>query len=80
MPVIGAGGGLLFGVKTVRPRPFGIPTFGGRTVKAGAGGLLFGVKTVRPRLFWIPTFVGRTGGEAGRTVAGGWGDGGGTVT
>ncbi len=39
MPVIGAGGGLLFGAKTVLPRTFGIPTFVGRTVKAGAGRL-----------------------------------------
>ncbi len=39
MPVIGAGGGLLPQTKTVFPRPFWIPTFGGRTVKAGAGRL-----------------------------------------
>ena len=35
MPVIGAAGGVLFGAKTVRPRPFGISTFGGRTVGVG---------------------------------------------
>ena len=28
--------------------------------------------------FWIPTFVGRTVGRVGMTIAGRWGDGGGT--